>query len=556
MQELADLIRRIAIRRRIRRARKCRPEGFVSAYYDSKNWLSKYSSEHSFNVVCALFLAVWTQYVLFGLAVPEVVEKNLWSGLFTALETTLALTLFGLWFTHARFLKWLGIIWAGGLAIMSPIRYGLGEPMITPRNFDVLLGSTVEEAVSFISSIPPTWYAIPLLLLGISFFLIGKCTPLSDPEYAFRHKLTFPFLILLIPLIFASSALSYMTHSFQYKVSTSESTAPAWTMTGTLQDWKIVDNYVLIVGESLRADAMSLFGNRYATNLYLDQVPSRSIRLISPSYSTMESVPRLLSLSAGNDDEVTKEGVKATVEPFNNVLTLAKDAGFRTYWFSAQAQTRSLDLPISQIAKSADESSFDINHDDFALVALLEGVLERQDEGRKLFVLHTYGSHEDVCDRVADFGKPFQTGKGELMDCYLASTLKTDRLIKQVAHAFKSRGESYSIIYVSDHAVDMKSERGEVITVRNAKSQKQYEVPFVELGDTVTSGLMGIDQQSAMKFPSYFPTWIGITTNRTEAGWDFIMAPPADLYVVNPDGNFTSFDKLQAGTEMNVLLAR
>ena len=133
------------------------------------------------------------------------------------------------------------------------------------------------------------------------------------------------------------------------------------------------------------------------------------------------------------------------------------------------------------------------------------------------------------------------------MDCYLASGWRTDRLLERLSRAFQKRGESYSIIYLSDHAVEFKRDGDSVVTVRDPQSQKQYEVPFIELGDTVKESVMAIGMRSSMRFTSYFPTWIGVATNATPAGWEPFTAPGEALFVVDQDRRLKRYDALKPG---------
>lgn len=140
---------------------------------------------------------------------------------------------------------------------------------------------------------------------------------------------------------------------------------------------------------------MQLYGNRYPTSPFLNSVPVKFVgTMLSPCFSTMCAVPHLLSLSEAKDFSKT--------EPENNVVALAKEAGFKTYWVSAQGKVGSFEIPISRIADSADVQHFEAKHDDFSLVSIVRNILREKSVAPRLIVVHTYGSHENTCDRVKD----------------------------------------------------------------------------------------------------------------------------------------------------------
>lgn len=554
MQEWAELFKKIARRKRIRKLQRIKRQGIdpvqvASDFSEARGGLSVYIKTYSFNLICALFNAIWTQYIFFGFEEPELLKGEVGVGFLTAIENIVVLTFIFLWFTHCRWGKWLLSVPALCMVAVMPLREMLAEALLTPQNIDTLLTTNVEEAAGFYSTLPLLRFVTPMLMLGVCLFLTTKCKSFINPNTQSRHRLLVIALPILGLLVFAIGGMSYLTGQLDRPV------APIkWTPVAEIPNRKKVDNYVVVIGESLRTDALSRFGQHYATTLFLDRVPTHGVRMVAPSFSTMEAVPRMLALTELNHQEVTREGVTAEVESENNILNLAKVVGLKTYWLSSQMRTGSKNLPISTIARAADEVHFVKRFDDFALVTSLEEILDKDKGGRRLFVLHTYGSHENVCDRVSSFGKPYQTGKGELLDCYLASAHKMDRLLQSIVNAFKVRNESYSLIFLSDHAVDFKTERDVVISARDPKSQKQYEVPFIELGDTVTESKTALDERSSMRFTSYFPTWIGVKTNLTPEGWDVFNAPSEPLYVVDQHRKLVRFESLHPGLSLNVLL--
>lgn len=508
------------------------------------------------NFVIGFSLACWTQWTFFGVGANEALELHDAGNWLAAVENTVVLFLIGFWLLHAGSWKWTGGILAASLAVLTPMRLMTGEALLTVQNVDTLFGSNAAEAAGFLSTLLPTDFLIPGVAAAGIIFAIGRCAKPIPVQFKSKFRKAGWALPVLLPLVFITSPVGYILYGIDHR-----SDAATWHVTGTLPDRKPLQNYVLILGESLRSDALAIYGNPYPTTPFLSSKPLKIVdEMVAPSYATMSAVPRLLALSEGEE-----------VQPQNNVVALAREAGLQTYWVSAQGRTRSKDLPISHIAKSADERIFVKRGDDFAMVGELEALLDRAPDQRRFIVLHAYGSHENVCDRLDGVGRPFETHWGEQLDCYLASALKADQLIERVSELFKARGETYSILFVSDHAVDFQHELGlvgastaakasdagsaghRVRSSRNPFSKQQFVVPFLELGNSVSEAQAAKTHGpcSAMVLPAYVPTWMGLSTNLTPVGEDVFGCGEAvrsrSITVLNPKGKLTNYSDLNAG---------
>lgn len=518
------------------------------------------------NFVIGFSLACWTQWTFFGVGANEALELHDAGNWLAAVENTVVLFLIGIWLLHAGWWKWTGGILAASLAVLTPMRLMTGEALLTVQNVDTVFGSNVAEAAGFLSTLLPTDFLIPGVAAAGIIFAIGRCAKPIPVQFRSKFQKAGWALPVLLPLVFITSPVGYILYGIDHR-----SDAATWHVTGTLPDRKPLQNYVLILGESLRSDALAIYGNPYPTTPFLSSKPLKTVdEMVAPSYATMSAVPRLLALSEGEE-----------VQPQNNVVALAREAGFKTYWVSAQGRTGPKDLPISHIAKSADERIFVKRGDDFAMVGELAALLDRAPDQRRLIVLHAYGSHENVCDRLDGVGRPFEAHWGEQLDCYLASALKADQLIERVSGIFRARGETHSILFVSDHAVDFQREFGvagmsfmgkkqvsaasntaenerRVRSSRNPFSKQQFVVPFLELGDSVSETQVARTRGpcSAMELPAYMPTWLGLSTNLTPVGKDIFRCGEAgrSITVLNPKGKLTSYGDLNAGLKLPEIL--
>ena len=148
------------------------------------------------------------------------------------------------------------------------------------------------------------------------------------------------------------------------KYNTSNLPQPTWKITSSGK--RNYSNYVLILGESARRDFMSLYGFPYETTPHLKSTPKIYFsNFISTAINTTQGVPLLLALSQNGK-----------VQEENNVLTLAKEAGMKTYWLSSQGFSGRFNVAQSRIASFADVKDFSQRNNDFGLIPILRKTLQ------------------------------------------------------------------------------------------------------------------------------------------------------------------------------------
>ena len=542
------------------------------------------------NVILALHVAVWAQLVVFGTGAPAEVGVEAGAGdVLGMVENCAVLFFICLWLSFHPKAKWVLPAAAALLVPATPLRVMTGEALLTAQNADTFFGTDWREALGFMTSIPWSDFQFPLCVFAVvliitryyadSFtalaYIVGRgeeapdCGRLRTDFGKEEKRIDARTLqrrwgwcaLAVSPLIFITSPMGYILYglnagfddpptwkpvvnsiaSAAYSASVNTNTvrparpdSPLETGASNLP----VRNYVLVMGETLRADALSLYGFRAQTSPYLDSIPTKRVsRMVSVSMATNSAVPHFLALS----------NEKGEAEPANNVLMLAREAGFATYWISAQGKQKAVELPISRIARDADEALYVERHSDFALVPALERLLDAEKNPRDRFiVLHAYGSHEDPCARIEDMGKLFAFGREEVLDCYATTALKADELLKRVARVFELRGETYSIVFTSDHALSMwREEDGNLRWKRQADMDTQYVVPFVQFGTRVRTSSVLEEERSILDFPRWFPSWIGIETNLAAIN----QVPVRDIFAPARDGNAGGNEEVAKGDE-------
>lgn len=225
-----------------------------------------------------------------------------------------------------------------------------------------------------------------------------------------------------------SITLDINKHTPDYKIAVSE--------TG-------INNYVLIIGESERTANVGIYGYARDTTPNLETEAKNLLlfqHAISPASVTIMAVPLALTAASVQDAAPEKYG--------DNIISIANKAGYGTYWYSHQGKGGTHNNVITGIAMNAQEHQWIDQGFDDALLPSLESALEKP--GKKLIVLHLFGSHEPACIRFPGEAAVFKNGN-EYDDCYDNSVRFTDDMTGKI---FSRLSQSCSsVFYFSAHAL-------------------------------------------------------------------------------------------------------
>ncbi|EOC3060806.1 phosphoethanolamine transferase [Cronobacter dublinensis] len=230
-----------------------------------------------------------------------------------------------------------------------------------------------------------------------------------------------------------------------------------------------IENYVLIVGESERAKNMGIYGYDRDTTPELDARKNQLLlfrHAVAPAPVTIMAVPMALTADTVKARDPRKYG--------DNVINIANKAGYDTYWFSRQGKGGAHNNIITAIALKAKQSAWVEEGYDDALLPLLNAALKKP--GKKLIVLHLYGSHEPACRRFPANQTLLNSGN-KADDCYDNSVRFTDSVMGQVFHALDDSRSS--VLYFSDHALVRDPARAVVYSHGGAKPPREaLQVPM------------------------------------------------------------------------------
>lgn len=273
-------------------------------------------------------------------------------------------------------------------------------------------------------------------------------------------------------------------------------------------------NIVVIIGESVSRDYMSIYGYPHNTTPWIKKNFRGYIfnNYISTAAHTAESIPRTLS--------VVKNDI---IQTENNVVSLAKLANYKTYWISNQSIIGRFDTPISAIASYADSIDYIRNvkgnnfktignKDDHVLIEKLKIYLKESNEN-KVFFIHMNGSHPSACNRLYNhpYIKYINSNQKE-HNCYLSSISKLDSFIKEIdSTLMKDNNKDYAWVYFSDHGVSLIDDSDRPLKHDNSVKEN-FHVPLLIHTNDKNDIETIPEYVSAYNFMSIFQSIIGVKT--------------------------------------------
>ncbi|EPV5088132.1 sulfatase-like hydrolase/transferase [Escherichia coli] len=298
-----------------------------------------------------------------------------------------------------------------------------------------------------------------------------------------------------------------------------------------------IDTYVSIVGESVRVDNMSLYGYTRSTTPQVE-AQRKQIKLFNQAISgapyTALSVP--LSLTA---DSVLSHDIHNYPD---NIINMANQAGFQTFWLSSQSAFRQNGTAVTSIAMRAMETVYVRGFDELLLPHLSQA-LQQNTQQKKLIVLHLNGSHEPACSAYPQSSAVFQP-QDDQDACYDNSIHYTDSLLGQVFELLKDRRAS--VMYFADHGLERDPTKKNVYFHGGREaSQQAYHVPmFIWYSPVLGDGVDRTTENNIFStaYNNYLiNAWMGVTKPEQPQTLEEVIAHyKGDSRVV--DANHDVFD--------------
>ncbi|EMK0352517.1 sulfatase-like hydrolase/transferase [Citrobacter sp. RHBSTW-00013] len=303
-----------------------------------------------------------------------------------------------------------------------------------------------------------------------------------------------------------------------------------------------IDTYVLIIGESERTANMHIYGYGRETTPELEAQRNHLLlfrHAASGAPVTIMAVP--LALTGDTPSHHDFQHYR------DNIISVANQAGFDTWWFSRQGTGGAHNNIITAIASLAHHQQWvDQGYDD-ALVPLLRDALTHP--GKKLIVLHLYGSHENACDRYPHNAAVFPDANNP-DGCYDNSVHFTDALMGQVFRLLQDKHAS--VLYFSDHAL-VRDPVGDVM-YHHAGTHPPHEAiqvpmffwfsPQVATQDSITGNQQPL--WSTVNNNRLMEEWMGITRQgeQPESIRDYLQHHSGHADVMDTTGHVFDWEAL------------
>lgn len=247
--------------------------------------------------------------------------------------------------------------------------------------------------------------------------------------------------------------------------------------------------FVLIIGESMSRKHLSIYGYKRETTPLLAKTDSLLIYkdVISSATRTTPSITRMLSLASVKN--------KSFFYTKGSIITLAKNAGFKTVWISNQQLLGISDTEVSVLANDADKHIF-LNTDwhtnslDEKIFPYLDKAL--LEKANKVFiVIHLLGSHFDYYKRYPNIDKflikdkynfpnYLNDNQKNIWKQYDNSISYTDYIITTIIDKVKNKNTISSVLFLSDHGEEVFDDNKKITGHGRSYVKKEVvEVPFI-----------------------------------------------------------------------------
>lgn len=251
----------------------------------------------------------------------------------------------------------------------------------------------------------------------------------------------------------------------------------------------IPEVYVLIIGETARADNFAIYGYPRCTTPLLSAMGKNVVAYfdaITMSNTTHKSVP-LLMTPVGSEEDFNGVYYK------KGIITAFKEAGFSTAFYSCQHRNHSI---IDFIGSEAHDVKFLTDSlkmmeqlPDITLLDHLKQKLASHKRGKLFVVLHCYGAHFNYYDRYPRNEAYFQPDaipsaskkyRSNMVNAYDNVIRQTDKLVGGVIKALQACNVQAAMCYVGDHGEDIFDDsRERFLHSSPIPTYYQLRVPFV-----------------------------------------------------------------------------
>lgn len=298
----------------------------------------------------------------------------------------------------------------------------------------------------------------------------------ADSDYSVRRQL-FPYNV-SVNIYDAGQRANESLHYDQ--------TSAAFTHNATtLRPDSLRQVYVLVIGETSRADNWQLLGYDRPTNPRLSRRSDLIAypRVMSESNTTHKAVPMLMS-------SLTADNFGDSVARVRSIFNAFNEAGYQTAFISNQLANHSYIDYYGNEAKHSQRISRGMfpTYDGDAIAAVKQQ-LRQSPDGPLFIIIHTYGSHFNYHERYPKEFRHFtpcnaeaanQANRRDLLNSYDNSIRYTDFVLDSLIGTLDSLDCQASLLYVSDHGEDIfDDDRNRFLHASPTPTFHQLHVPLV-----------------------------------------------------------------------------
>lgn len=302
----------------------------------------------------------------------------------------------------------------------------------------------------------------------------------------------------------------------------------SWEITNVSPKYQ---DYVLVIGESVLRDYMQVYGFPLKNTPFAQRANGIILEgFTAAAPNTISALTRAL-MQRENNELVYQ----------NNIISLAKKAGFQTIWISNQGFAGGHDSAVSKIASLSDEKVFtktydstSLNYNDIELIPIFKRLFKEKSEKPRLFVLHLMGSHSTFSERLRNSIHYNYINRS--MSAYVQTLEETDELLSEVYQILKDNSQSFSMLYFADHGLMSQDRNNSLFATlthgSTAPKKSVYRVPFMMFSSDDTENKYIKVEKSAYNFIFGFSNWLGIE-EKTLKKYNFFSSEADTLKVFN-----------------------
>ncbi|MBP2657688.1 MAG: rane protein YijP required for phosphoethanolamine modification of [Firmicutes bacterium] len=345
--------------------------------------------------------------------------------------------------------------------------------------FLLIIGSLLEKYIrKYISQIPIVRIQKTLgfiLILGILCTIRGVCIYKSS----YIEEFLFPRFY-----IFTMEAVNNIN---EYKNLNSKVNINIPTI---IENKSEIKNIVFIVGESTNRNHMSIYNYYNNTTPNLKKMQENQQLFVFKDVISPHSVTNLVLKKLFTFCNYESH---APWYNYNNIISILKLAGYKTYWLSNQESSGAYENSATVLSNLCDQKVFtryrhsfeDYAEYDGALLPILDNEIKDKAK-KKFFVIHLTGSHINYSKRYPkeydifheqDIKSNFGTSQKQIIAQYDNSILYNDYIIQEIIQRFQN--DEAIIIYVSDHGEEVYDYRDFFGHSEENGSKYMVEIPMV-----------------------------------------------------------------------------